>query len=82
MAGLVRIIRFIIEHSSVKEDKFRALISRTDVLVNDIGSILDGYEAVRCGLIDEVGGIKEAISYLKSLKSNKEDQGQSAEKKK
>jgi ATP-dependent protease ClpP protease subunit len=38
------------------------------MLVNDIGSILDGYEAVECGLIDEVGGIKEAIAYLKGEK--------------
>ena len=60
-----RIIRFIVRHSSVKEDFFRRVMTRTDVLVNDIGSILDGYEAVECGLIDEVGGIKEAIAYLR-----------------
>ena len=61
-----RIIRFIVDHSSVKEEYFRHIISRTDILVNDIGSILDGYEATECGLIDEVGGIKDAINYLKS----------------
>ncbi len=60
-----RIIKFIVRHSSVKEEDFRRLISRTDILVNDIGSILDGYEATECGLIDEVGGIKEALAYLK-----------------
>jgi len=60
-----RIINFITSHSNVKEEYFRKLISRTDVLVNDIGSILDGYEAVECGLIDEVGGIKDALRYLK-----------------
>lgn len=43
----------------------RYLLSRTDILVNDMGSILDGYEAVECGLIDEIGGIKKAIAYLK-----------------
>jgi ATP-dependent protease ClpP protease subunit len=69
-----RIIRFIIEHSTVKEEIFRELISRTDVLVNDIGSILDGYEAVKCGLIDEIGGIKEAMEYLKKNKSNTKGQ--------
>jgi ATP-dependent protease ClpP protease subunit len=63
-----RIIRFITSHSKIKEDKFRELISRTDVLVNDIGSILDGYEAVKYGLIDEIGGIKEALDYLKKRK--------------
>ena len=37
------------------------------MLVNDIGSILDGQAAVDCGLIDEIGGVKEAIKYLKSF---------------
>lgn len=60
-----RIIRFIVDHSGVKEKHFRHLISRTDTLVNDIGSILNGYEAVECGLIDEIGGIKDALAYLK-----------------
>ena len=63
-----RIIRFIVAHSSVKEDYFRGIMTRTDVLVNDIGSILDGYEAVECGLIDEIGGVKEAIDYLNGKK--------------
>ncbi len=60
-----RIINFIVNHSSVKENYFRELMNRTDILVNDIGSILDGYGATECGLIDEIGGIKEALSYLK-----------------
>ena len=60
-----RIINFIVKHSNVKEEYFRELINRTDTLVNDIGSILDGYAAKECGLIDEVGGIKEALAYLK-----------------
>ena len=62
-----RIIKFIVDHSGVSEDALRHMITRTDVLVNDIGSILDGYEATECGLIDEVGGIKEALKYLKSI---------------
>ena len=60
-----RIIKFIVSHSAVKEEKFRELMNRTDVLVNDIGSILDGYGATECGLIDSIGGIKEALAYLK-----------------
>lgn len=60
-----RIIRFIVTHSKVKEEYFRHLIGRTDTLVNDIGSILEGREAVECGLIDNVGGIKDALEYLK-----------------
>lgn len=67
-----RIIRFITEHSSVSGEELRRLISRTDVLVNDIGSVLDGYGAVECGLIDAVGGIKEALDYLKSRAAEKD----------
>ncbi len=63
-----RIIKFIIDHSNVNESDFRNMISRTDVLVNDIGSILNGGEAKACGLIDEVGGVKDALDYLKSRK--------------
>nr|MBE6545662.1 translocation-enhancing protein TepA [Oscillospiraceae bacterium] len=60
-----RIIKFIIDHSSVKEEHFRDLISRTDALVNDVGSILNGKEAVECGLIDSLGGVSEALEYLR-----------------
>ena len=61
-----RIINFIVKHSSVSDKRLRELMNRTDILVNDIGSILDGYEAVKCGLIDEIGGVKDALAYLKS----------------
>ena len=62
-----RIIRFIVSHSGVKEETFREMLTRTDVLVNDIGSILDGYEATACGLIDEVGGIHDALVALRHM---------------
>ena len=61
-----RIIRFIVGHSNVREEDFRYMMNRTDVLVNDIGTILNGYEAVKCGLIDQVGGISDALNYLRS----------------
>lgn len=62
-----RIIGYVTAHSKIKEDYLRMIMHRTDVLVNDIGSILDGVAAVECGLIDEIGGVKEAIDYLKSF---------------
>jgi ClpP class serine protease len=40
---------------------------RPDEIANDIGSILDGEEAVRLGLIDEVGGLDAALASLKSM---------------
>ncbi len=66
-----RIINFITEHSNISEEKFRNLMNRTDVLVNDIGSLLNGYEACECGLIDEIGGISKALDYLKSEAKNR-----------
>ena len=60
-----RIINFITRNSNIDADSFRKMMNRTDVLVNDIGSILNGYEAVECGLIDEMGGISNAIQYLR-----------------
>jgi ATP-dependent protease ClpP protease subunit len=68
-----RIINFITAHSTVDEPYLRQIMHRTDVLVNDIGSILDGHMAVECGLIDEVGGVKEAISYLKSFSKDRKN---------
>lgn len=62
-----RIIRFIVHHSKVKEEYFRDILGRTDTLVNDIGTILEGEEAVSCGLIDEIGGIREALSALRKM---------------
>ncbi len=62
-----RIIRFIVHHSQVKEGYFRDILGRTDTLVNDIGTILEGEEAVACGLIDEIGGIREALAALKEM---------------
>ena len=62
-----RIINYVVSHSKMKEEKFREIMNRTDILVNDIGSILDGEEAVKCGLIDEIGGISDALHYLKNI---------------
>ena len=66
-----RIINFIVNHSKVNENYFRMLINRTDILVNDIGSILDGNDAVKCGLIDKIGGIKDALDYLEKRTKKK-----------
>ena len=69
-----RIINFITRHSNISDENFRRMMNRTDILVNDIGSILNGYEATECGLIDEVGGIKEAINFLKKESEKNKNQ--------
>lgn len=61
-----RIVDFVVGHSGISEEYFRSLMAETKMLANDIGSIINGYEACKCGLIDEVGGIKEAMAYLRS----------------
>lgn len=62
-----RIIDFITSHSEVKEETLRKLMLETDELVADIGTVIDGKEAVELGLIDKVGTLSEAISELKEM---------------
>ena len=66
-----RITHFITSHSHITENDLHGLIFRTDEMATDIGSIIDGKEAVRLGLIDEIGGLAEAMAWLRSRKSNK-----------
>lgn len=56
-----RIIRFVTDHSSVTEEKFREMLMRNDQIATDVGSLIDGREAVDCGLIDGIGGLSEAL---------------------
>lgn len=62
-----RIVKFICDHSRVKEEEFRRLLMRADCLANDIGTVIDGGEAVSCGLIDKVGGLDSALSALREM---------------
>jgi len=62
-----RIVEFVVRTSQINSDEFRNLMSQTDELLNDIGTILIGDQAVECGLIDEVGGIREALDKLEEL---------------
>ena len=68
-----RITRFVSSHSHVSEDKLRELMMRPDELTTDVGSIVDGEEAVRIGLIDEVGGLDAALAALKGMIGEKEE---------
>lgn len=62
-----RINEFILRTSKIDEDTLKKMMLKTDELLNDMGTILIGKEAVDCGLIDEVGGVKEALGKLKEL---------------
>ena len=62
-----RITRFVSRHSRVSEEILHELMMRPDELTTDVGSIVAGEEAVRIGLIDEVGGLDAALSALKEM---------------
>ena len=62
-----RIVHFICSHSHVDESNLRALMNNTSELANDVGTIIDGREAVACGLIDEIGGLADALDALKGF---------------
>ena len=62
-----RIVRFIVDHSHIREDKLTELLLRPDELATDVGSIVEGNEAVRIGLIDEVGGLDAALEALRGM---------------
>ena len=62
-----RIVRFIVDHSHIREDKLTELLLRPDELATDVGSIVEGDEAVRIGLIDEVGGLDAALGALRGM---------------
>lgn len=66
-----RIIDFIVRTSKISVDQLTHMMAETDELLNDMGTILIGKQAVECGLIDEVGGISEALAKLNQLIENK-----------
>lgn len=60
-----RITTFISDHSNMKKEKVEQLMLSVGEQVKDVGTILEGPEAVKLGLIDELGGMKEAFEKLK-----------------
>lgn len=62
-----RITGFVCEHCGIQKDRMEALLMETKMLTKDVGTILVGAQTVEEGLIDEVGGIKEAIEHLRYL---------------
>lgn len=62
-----RITKFLSEHSDISQEKVEELMLNPTELVKDVGTMLEGEAAVRVGLIDEVGGIKEAFLKLHQL---------------
>ncbi|MFS0839294.1 ClpP family protease [Paenibacillus sp. 1P03SA] len=59
-----RVTRFVTKHSKISEEQFKELMFKTGELTRDIGTTVIGQDAVKYGLIDEVGGIGQAIAEL------------------
>lgn len=62
-----RVVRFVVKHSNITEETFKSLMFKTGELTRDIGTTVIGPEAVRVGLIDEVGGLGSALGHLNRL---------------
>jgi ATP-dependent protease ClpP protease subunit len=62
-----RIIKFVVTHSNIDYASFKNLMLDTNQLAKDVGSILVGEETVKKGIINEVGGIKEALTKINEM---------------
>ncbi len=65
-----RIVRFVTDNSRISQERFTELMMTTGELVMDVGTVLDGKDAVAEGLIDELGGLSDAIECLYGLIEN------------
>ena len=62
-----RITGFVCSHCDISRNRFEKLMMETEILTKDVGTILVGEEAVDEGIIDETGGIREAMAKLHQL---------------
>lgn len=69
-----RVIRFIETHSKADRETITRLMNRTDNMPNDVGTILFGHEAVEIGIIDEVGGLSQALQKLRGMFSKESEE--------
>lgn len=67
-----RITAFVSSHANISVERLEELMLDTATLVKDVGTMLEGKDAVREGIIDEVGGIKEALGKLYALMREKQ----------
>ena len=69
-----RILTFVSDHVQIAYDQVKQLMLNTEMLTRDLGTVLVGSETVKAGLIDEVGGIREALGYLyRKIEEGEED---------
>ncbi len=62
-----RVVNFVVKNADISKESFTNLMMKTGEIANDVGCIVLGDEAVRLGLIDEVGGIESALECLYTM---------------
>ena len=62
-----RIVDFVIKNSAMEEGRFRELLMKTGELVMDVGTTLNGEQAVAEGLIDNLGSLSDAVNALNMM---------------
>ncbi|MDF2928148.1 MAG: ClpP/TepA, partial [Anaerospora sp.] len=71
-----RVNKFVVTHSNINEKKWKELLFKTGELSRDIGTNVVGKDAVHYGLINEIGGVSNALFKLQQLiKAQKESKG-------
>jgi len=71
-----RITTFVCKHSKMASERFYQLAMNTEELVMDVGTVLDGADAVKEGLIDGLGNLSDALESLyEMIDNNQADHG-------
>ena len=65
-----RVVDFIVEHSNAVKEDVEAKMNQTGNMSNDVGTVLFGPDAVKMGLVNEIGGLNDALAKLKELAKN------------
>ena len=75
-----RILKFVAQNSQISKERFRELMMTTGELAMDVGTVLDGERATKEGLIDQLGGLKDAMDWLyQEIESRHQQEEQAAE---
>lgn len=65
-----RITSFVVRNSNISKENFTKLLMETGQLMTDMGTVIDGKEAVNYGLIDELGNLNDALTCLNKMIEN------------
>ena len=76
-----QIVEFVCKNSGIKRSAFLKLMLNTDELAQDVGSVIYGAQAAKLGLIDQLGGLSDALRALHQMirKDGAEPRGETAE---